>query len=493
MHPVTRFLSLFSALTFSHAVAAWQTVAGSAQATADIDPSRIVTTKDGKRAAWTRLAFAEPRLDFEGRFRYDSVEALQHFDCAGGAFVTRQRIYRLDGREMKSEKVSAPRQMVASAEEAKLFAAVCGVQPSVGVARPMHAELVTAGNGQAAATVKVAEPPAAPPSRPRFFEVPIDKSKAEDPYKSAPPAAAPPARAETPAATAPAAAPTAERATRNEAKPTDAAAAKPAPAPIRPELSRLERERLLATSGPRRVVKPKPAEAEPSHEPVHVHWGYAGPGGPEHWGKLKPEYAVCATGKRQSPIDIRGAIKVDLEPIQFDYKPTQFRITDNGHTIAVEVAEGNRITLTGKTYELQQIHFHRPSEERINGKSYDMVAHFVHKSFEGERAVLAVLMEKGAEHPQIQTLWNYMPLEVGMSVEPPGVVLDLAKLLPERREYYTYLGSLTTPPCSEGVLWLVLKQPIAVSAEQIAIFARLYPMNARPVQPTNNRLIKESR
>ena len=146
----------------------------------------------------------------------------------------------------------------------------------------------------------------------------------------------------------------------------------------------------------------------------------------------------------------------------------------------------------GREYELKQLHFHRPSEERINGRSYDMAMHLVHKDYDGHLAVLAVLLEKGSENPLIQTLWNSLPLEVGQDLEP-NVALNLAGLLPEQRNYFAYMGSLTTPPCTEDVLWLVLKQPLQISPEQIAIFSRLYHHNARPVQPSNNRLIKESR
>ena len=146
----------------------------------------------------------------------------------------------------------------------------------------------------------------------------------------------------------------------------------------------------------------------------------------------------------------------------------------------------------GKRYELRQFHFHRPSEERVNGRAYDMVVHLVHRNDEGQLAVVAVLLEKGGENPLIQTLWNNMPLERDMETSPAGP-LDLMQLLPDNRGYWIYMGSLTTPPCTEGVLWMVMKQPVQVSAEQVAIFSRLYRNNARPVQASNGRLIKESR
>jgi carbonic anhydrase len=225
---------------------------------------------------------------------------------------------------------------------------------------------------------------------------------------------------------------------------------------------------------------------------AHIHWGYEGPGAPENWAKLDAKNTVCATGQRQSPIDIRDGIKVDVEPIKFSYRPSTFRIEDNGHTIQVKVADSS-ITLTGKTYELVQFHFHRPSEEKVDGQRFDMVAHLVHKADDGALAVVAILLERGNENPFIQTLWNNMPLEKNTAVAPPSTMIDLNALLPASPSYYTYMGSLTTPPCTEGVLWLVMKQPVQVSVDQINIFSRLYRNNARPIQPAAGRLIKEGR
>jgi carbonic anhydrase len=224
---------------------------------------------------------------------------------------------------------------------------------------------------------------------------------------------------------------------------------------------------------------------------LSTHWDYDGAGGPDAWGRLRPEYSTCATGQRQSPIDIRGGIAVDLEPIKFDYRSSGFSVIDNGHTVQVNVEPGNSITITGRRYELVQFHFHRPSEERIDGRQYDMVVHLVHKDVDGRLAVVAVLLDRGSAQAIVQSVWNNLPLEKGDEVHA-GTRIDLAQLLPEDRRYYTYMGSLTTPPCSEGVLWMVLKQPVPISAEQLAIFARLYPMNARPIQQADGRLIKES-
>lgn len=235
------------------------------------------------------------------------------------------------------------------------------------------------------------------------------------------------------------------------------------------------------------AAKPDVAHADAGHP----HWSYQGDAGPAAWASLKPEFASCGNGQRQSPIDIRDGIKVELDAVQYDYRPSRFTVIDNGHTVQVNVAPGNSIEVTGRRYELLQFHFHRPSEERINGRQFDMVAHLVHKDPQGRLAVVAVLLQQGRQHPLVQLVWNSLPLEQQEETPAPAP-LDLNMLLPEDRRYYTYMGSLTTPPCSEGVLWMVLKQPAQLSAEQVAVFARLYPMNARPIQQAGGRIIKES-
>jgi carbonic anhydrase len=222
-----------------------------------------------------------------------------------------------------------------------------------------------------------------------------------------------------------------------------------------------------------------------------THWAYEGEYGPANWSKINADWGKCSAGKRQSPIDIRDGIKVDLEQIAFDYHPSSFSEVDNGRTIEVTVGGGNFINVANQTYELQQFHFHRPSEERINGKGAEMVMHLVHKSVEGKLAIIAVLIERGTQHSLIQTVWNNLPLEKHEAVSP-SIVLDPNEALPERRDYYTYMGSLSTPPCTEGVLWLVMKQPMPASPAQMALFSRLYPFNARPVQQTHGRVVKES-
>jgi carbonic anhydrase len=263
------------------------------------------------------------------------------------------------------------------------------------------------------------------------------------------------------------------------------------------EMRARQAERAAAAARARKAAEAKRRQEELAAAAVAVapkhgtHWSYEGESGPLNWSRINVDWAMCGSGRRQSPIDIRDGIKVDLEQITFDYHPSSFNEIDNGHTIQVTVGGGNFITVGNQTYELQGFHFHRPSEERINGKGTEMVIHLVHKSVEGKLAIVAVLLERGKQHNLIQTVWNNLPLEKNELVAP-SVVLDLKEVLPAMREYYTYMGSLSEPPCSEGVLWLVMKQPMQASPAQMALFSRLYPLNARPVQSGYGRIIKES-
>jgi carbonic anhydrase len=221
-------------------------------------------------------------------------------------------------------------------------------------------------------------------------------------------------------------------------------------------------------------------------------WSYGGENGPASWAELDPAFGLCASGRRQSPIDIRGGVAVDLEPIRFDYRPSGFTVVDDGHTIQARIAPGNTLSVGGRSFELQQMHFHRPAEERIDGRGFDMSLHLVHKDAEGRLAVLALLLQRGDEaQAVVQRVWNDLPLEKGLE-QPASQPLDPAALLPQDRGYATYMGSLTTPPCSEDVLWMVMRQPLSVTQAQLDVFAHLYPMNARPLQSAAGRLIKRS-
>ena len=258
------------------------------------------------------------------------------------------------------------------------------------------------------------------------------------------------------------------------------------PAKPRPSATILVRTSpVIDRTAPSRSVKP---------HPHNIHWSYEGEGRPSEWGQLKPEYRTCDTGKRQSPIHIEDSITLQgpAEPIQFNYQPSNGTVINNGHTIQVDVQGDNFITVRGSAFKLLQFHFHHPSEERINYKAYAMVAHLVHRNADGQLAVVAVLLDPGLANAMLNKVWTYMPLDAGDKVRMPDGLLDLNEILPRDQRYYQFLGSLTTPPCSEGVLWMVLKQPVALSPEQLKLFGQLFPNNARPVQSVNERPIRDA-
>ena len=226
-------------------------------------------------------------------------------------------------------------------------------------------------------------------------------------------------------------------------------------------------------------------------EHAEVHWGYEGAGAPQNWGDLKEEFVTCKTGQKQSPIDIvtSEAARADLPAIEFQYREAPLSIVNNGHTIQVNYPAGSSIRVGDAVYELLQFHFHTPSEHTVDGKPFAMVAHLVHKSAEGGLGVVGVLMKEGASNPALETLWKVMPKQAGEEVESKDMTVNASALLPEDHSYYSYSGSLTTPPCSEGVNWMVLKNPVEVSGKQVAALAALFENNARPVQELHGRTV----
>jgi len=217
----------------------------------------------------------------------------------------------------------------------------------------------------------------------------------------------------------------------------------------------------------------------------HVaHWDYEGEMGPEHWGK---EFPTCGKGKSQAPLNIKGPFEKVRFNVVPDYKPGPLKIINNGHTIQVNVVPGSKLRIDGKAFDLLQFHFHRPSEEHINGKPSAMVIHFVHKNDAGELAVLGVLLQEGNENPGIKTLWSYAPPKEGPEVAPDNVAFNPNNLLPREMEFFHYDGSLTTPPCTEKVKFFILKSQVNISKEQITQFP--FKMNARPIQALNDRKI----
>jgi carbonic anhydrase len=495
---VSRLLSVLVVLFFSLSsplgatVGDWQTIIAGKSETIDINKASIERTAAGA-TAWSRVMLDRPVNDVGGA--YDAMQAQNLYDCAARRFTTLRRAYFRGDTLVREDVVSRqrPNTIEVGSLDERIFNVACATIASTSATADEVSAKVSpmlmpqAKNERSAAAnltlVADRDTVVATEKQKLIILPPIDKTAADK------------AAIDQAAASA-------------GKKPPVGSPASPSPAPkanssslrqgVESPADKRLRELHYATSGPRKALKKKPAAAFVVNSQDELlatkmgTWSYDDESGPTRWARLRDDYAICAAGKRQSPIDIREGIKVNLEEITFDYKPRSFRIIDTGHTVQVNVGEGLSLKISGKRYELLYFNFHRPSEERVNGRAYDMVMHLVHKNDEGQLAVVAVLLEKGNENPLIQTLWNNLPLDQNIEVAPADVI-DLSKMLPESRSYWTYMGSLTTPPCTEGVLWMVLKQSMPMSVEQIAIFSRLYRNNARPLQPLNGRLIKESR
>jgi len=236
------------------------------------------------------------------------------------------------------------------------------------------------------------------------------------------------------------------------------------------------------------------AGASAARAEEHTHWSYSGATGPEHWASEDAAYTTCGSGKHQSPIDIEKTTVEPLPPIEFAYQPIPLTVTDTGHSFQVNVpAGGGGITVGADHYDLVQFHFHRPSEEEIHGHRESMVAHLVHKNASGDLAVVAVLIHSGEPNAFLKGVFDHFPAKGSTETKVPGATLNLAEFLPPHRGYYTFEGSLTTPPCTEHVRWFVLKSPVHASAAQVQQFAARYPHVARPVQALNDRTVEETR
>ncbi|MEC5385503.1 carbonic anhydrase family protein [Uliginosibacterium sp. H3] len=536
MRPALRsLLLLVLACSASAQAADWLVVANDRVRRVELDRSSITPSDAGTKVAWGRIVLSDEQAKAYG---YRTVRALNRYDCRGHAFIIVKRVYlSSDDSVLREDKVDAttPISVKTGTVDDRFFNEVCkpaslndlrntARQAMERVSRandseksdddkdsakpvlrradirltreesPAQPNALPPAAKQADKNATTAKPDAAPVPMPRSpvqERKPVPDSVAATSATSSPAPAASPAKHETTAR--PSAAPsntTAQRIAEQQAAERAAARASL-------QVAMAMRRETGGSSAPASSTPRKPAvtmaqAATTPSLPHDLHWSYEGLDGPENWGKLDPEFSVCTNGKRQSPIDIRDGIKVDQEAIQFDYKPSFFRIVDNGHTIQITYGAGSHITVMGRTYDLVQMHFHHPAEERVNGRGFAMVAHLVHRDAEGRLAVVAVLLESGQVNRFIQTLWNNLPLEKNEDYSP-RISIQADELLPSNRDYFSYIGSLTTPPCTEGVLWLVLKQPVQLSAEQIDVFSRFYPNNARPVQAASGRIIKESR
>lgn len=233
-----------------------------------------------------------------------------------------------------------------------------------------------------------------------------------------------------------------------------------------------------------------PAASTAAAQGGGVHWAYTGAAGPEHWGGLLSGFSDCSAGMIQSPVDIGQTVEISTGGLEFHYKNSPLKVVNNGHTIQANQTPGSFVVIGGAAYELLQFHFHSPSENTVRGAAYPMEVHLVHRSAQGELAVVGVLLAEGAASPLVQAVWDGIPHETGHE-NVTGRTIQAESLLPANRSFYHFEGSLTTPPCSEGVKWYVMKTPVTVSSGQVARFLSIIGPNARPTRPLNGRVVFE--
>jgi carbonic anhydrase len=219
------------------------------------------------------------------------------------------------------------------------------------------------------------------------------------------------------------------------------------------------------------------------------YWSYGGAENPTQWGKLSDDFALCELGRDQSPINIKNTVEDSPAKIDFDYKPSPLVVVNNGHTIQAKYAQGSTVSINDKKYALLQFHFHTPSEHNINDKASAMELHLVHRNETGQLAVVGVMLNQGLSNPLIAEIWKQIP-DIGETNTVSDLLINASNLLPRKKSYFSYMGSLTTPPCSEGVSWNLLLEPITVSKEQVETFAKIYQVDARPLQPINGRTVQ---
>jgi len=241
----------------------------------------------------------------------------------------------------------------------------------------------------------------------------------------------------------------------------------------------VEGQRNVAPAGASRAV----AEELPD-------WSYQGLTGPSRWGSLHESFSTCTLGRAQSPVDLTDSPPQPLSIVGFNYSFTPLRIVNNGHTIQVNNGAPNSIVADGIVYSLREFHFHTPSEHTVNGQHAPMELHLVHADPQGRLAMVGVLIQEGEPNAALEPVWSNLPTQPGQEIRDSVVVLDLAALLPDTAQFYRYMGSMTIPPCTEGVKWIVLRSPITLDGVQIGSFRAIVSENARPVQPLNGRTVR---
>ncbi len=509
------------------ALGEWQLVLSDRDRRIEIDRATVTPSDRGTKVAWGRVVLGPEQARQAG---YTTVKALNRFDCMNRGFSTIKRVYLDDTDSVLREEAvtdQAPVLVTRNSVDERMWREVCRPPTTDDLAKTARDAGRSAADAQAKQAAQSKTKTKSPTPAPQTNGKTAQSAPAPaTPVKTAPPQ--PVVVEKTPVPEKPAierkmpeqppvaAQPPAEKTPENKAQEERTTAAAP---PMPPQTSQprtstppappaktappqTTRPQTPPQSPPQRQDAPSAAPAAPAAArttsaaislPAHTAWRYSGDAGPEHWGLLRPEWRLCAEGTRQSPIDLSDSVAVDLEPVKFDYRSSRFRVTDTGNTLRVDVGEGMGIELRGHRYELESFTLHRPSGTRTGGHSGDMSVQFLHRDAEGRMAILAVMLESGEPpSPLVQTVLNSLPLETGGHYMP-AAPLDLAAFLPANPAHYLYTGSLPAPPCTEGVTWVVMKQPVPVSEEQLAVFSRLYPNSDRPPQPAHGRLVLESR
>lgn len=246
---------------------------------------------------------------------------------------------------------------------------------------------------------------------------------------------------------------------------------------------------LLSACAPKEAHEDAAAHGNVHEGDVHkaAHWTYEGEEGPEHWSAMGGDNLVCGTGQRQSPVDIAGKTPQKKTGIQYAYQSSTGTIQNNGHTVVITPQDGGGVVIDNTLYRLKQFHFHSPSEHAINGQKTALETHFVHQNDDGDYLVIGIMSDIGAADPMLASLWTYLPSDVGKAMPLSDILINAQDLMPGTDDFYVYAGSLTTPPCTEGVTWMVFSSPLSVSAEQADAFSRLVGPNSRPLQARHDR------
>jgi len=505
----------------------WEKIVSDSGRTVEIDTSGIFTAEHGTKVSWGRIVLNDSEVKQAG---YRTIKALNRYNCFERSFTTIKRVYLDNGNNILREEVVPTQQPVTvrnNSIDEQIWSRVCGLPiASAAASKPKPgnrskpapnamshlSKLANTADLAAWNTLQPTEPAQVVPNTlastpPKSVLLTASVTPAATDSTQVLPIPAPPEVAPaTPELVPPPPIlfkpipmpgvlqkPAVPIVPKHPEQPAVPQSQKKAPEPS-PALQRGSVTQPLILPAPATRSRPRTPAQQPVLLPPESSWGYSGAAGPEFWGRLRPEWNLCAEGKRQSPIDFMVAkpVPVNLDPVKTDYRPSSFVVINGPQQLRIKVTESMGMEVRGQRYVLEGFTLHRPAETRIDGKIADMEAHFFHRDDKGRGAVLAVQFVRGTQpSAPLQTLLNNLPLEKGDSYAPQ-TRLDMAAFLPPGTAYYLYMGSLTTPPCTEGILWVVMKEPMTLSDGQYEVFSRLHADNARPPQPAFDRLILES-